>query len=92
MYSCTPQSTVVYLRVDSNSAVLSNPKLLSLLTERLKEQGLDLIIVDSDQDLREIERLKIHCAKVHFNEISDKEVTFDRVSSYDKLLEIIELR
>lgn len=47
---------------------------------------------DSDQDLREIERLKIHCAKVHFNEISDKEVTFDRVSSYDKLLEIIELR
>ncbi len=47
---------------------------------------------DSDQDLREIEKLKIHCATVHFDEISDKEVTFSKVSSYEKLLEIIELR
>jgi len=47
---------------------------------------------DSDQDLREIEKLKIHCATVHFEEISNKEVTFSRVSSYEKLLEIIELR
>lgn len=47
---------------------------------------------DSDQDLREIEKLKIHCATVHFEEISDKEVKFSKVSSYEKLLEIIELR
>ena len=47
---------------------------------------------DSDQDLREIEKLKIHCATVHFEEISDKEVKFSKVSSYEKLLEIIELK
>lgn len=47
---------------------------------------------DSDHDLREIEKLKIHCATVHFEEISDKQVTFSKVSSYEKMLEIIELK
>src|SRR5690554_3640911 len=47
---------------------------------------------DSDQDLREIEKLKIHCATVHFKEISGNEVKFDRVSSYEKLMEIVQLK
>lgn len=47
---------------------------------------------DSDMDLREIERLKIHCATEHFKEISGNEVKFDRVSSYDKLMEIVQLK
>jgi type III restriction enzyme len=47
---------------------------------------------DSDMDLREIEKLKIHCAKVHFKEISGGQVKFEKVSSYEKLMEIVELR
>lgn len=47
---------------------------------------------DSDMDLREIERLKIHCAGQHFKEISGNEVKFEKVSSYDKLLEIVQLK
>jgi len=47
---------------------------------------------DSDLDLREIERLKIHCAAEHFKEISGNEVRFEKVSSYDKLLEIVQLK
>jgi type III restriction enzyme len=47
---------------------------------------------DSDMDLREIERLKIHCATVHFKEISGNEVKFEKVSSYDKLLEIVQMK
>lgn len=40
---------------------------------------------DSDMDLREIEKLKIHCAKEHFKEISGAEVHFKQVASYDTL-------
>lgn len=47
---------------------------------------------DSDMDLREIERLKIYCAKAHFKEISGNEVRFETVKSYDKLLEIVQLK
>lgn len=47
---------------------------------------------DSDLDLREIEKLKIHCAAEHFKEISGNEVKFDRVSSYEKLMEIVQLK
>lgn len=47
---------------------------------------------DSDMDLREIEKLKIHCASEHFKEISGNEVKFEKVSSYDKLLEIVQLK
>ncbi|CAH8289116.1 type III restriction enzyme [Mariniflexile fucanivorans] len=45
---------------------------------------------DSDMDLREIEKLKIHCAGEHFKEISGNVVRFEKVSSYDKLLEIVQ--
>ena len=47
---------------------------------------------DSDLELRELEKLKIHCATEHFREISGSEVRFDRVSSYDKLLEIVQMK
>lgn len=47
---------------------------------------------DSDMELREIEKLKIHCATEHFKEISGNEVRFEKVSGYDKLLEIIQLK
>lgn len=47
---------------------------------------------DSDQDLREIEKLKIHCATEHFKEISGNEVKFEKVSSYEKLMEIVQLK
>ena len=46
---------------------------------------------DSDMDLRGVEALKIHCAKRHFEEISDGEVKFERVSSYEKLMEVVQL-
>ena len=46
---------------------------------------------DSDQDLKEIELLKIHCAEQHFAEISGNEVTFARRSGYDTLMEIVQL-
>ncbi len=46
---------------------------------------------DSDMDLRSIEQLKIHCATEHFKTISGGEVKFSKVSSYDKLLEIVQL-
>ncbi len=44
---------------------------------------------DSDMDLRAIEKLKIHCATEHFKTISGGIVNFSKVSSFDKLLEII---
>lgn len=47
---------------------------------------------DSDMDLREIEKLKIHCATEHFKEISGNEVKFEKVSSYEKLMDIVQLK
>lgn len=47
---------------------------------------------DSDLELREIEKLKIHCAEKHFETISGGVVKFSTVSSYDKLLEIVQLQ
>lgn len=47
---------------------------------------------DSDMDLREIEKLKIHCATEHFKEISGNEVRFEKVSSYGKLMELVQLK
>ncbi|MPV86069.1 type III restriction-modification system endonuclease [Ostreibacterium oceani] len=46
---------------------------------------------DSDLDLREIEQLKIHCATEHFKEISGAEVRFEKVSGYEKLMDIVQL-
>ena len=37
---------------------------------------------DSDQDLREIEKLKIHCAERHFQAIGEKKVIFKKVATY----------
>jgi type III restriction enzyme len=45
---------------------------------------------DSDMDLRAIEKLKIHCAEKHFDSISGGIVKFSKVSSYDKLLDIVQ--
>ena len=45
---------------------------------------------DSDMDLRGIEQLKIHCAEQHFSSISGGVVKFSKVSSFDKLLEIVQ--
>ena len=47
---------------------------------------------DSDLELREIEKLKLHCAEEHFKAISNTEVTFKKISSYEKLLEIVQLK
>lgn len=47
---------------------------------------------DSDMDLREIEKLKIHCATEHFKEISGAEVKFEKVANYDTLRQMLELR
>jgi type III restriction enzyme len=47
---------------------------------------------DSDLNLRELEKLKIHCASEHFKAISGTEVRFDRVASYEKMLEIVQLK
>lgn len=47
---------------------------------------------DSDMELREIERLKIHCATKHFEKISGGKVKFEKVSSYERLMEIVELK
>lgn len=46
---------------------------------------------DSDMDLRGIEQLKLHCAGEHFKSISAT-VRFERVSNYDKLMEIVQLK
>lgn len=42
---------------------------------------------DSDQDLREIERLKIYCAEQHFQAIGEKKVIFKKVATYASLRE-----
>lgn len=47
---------------------------------------------DSEMELRGIEKLKIHCAHKHFEEISNHEVRFDVVNSYEKLLEIVQVK
>lgn len=47
---------------------------------------------DSDLELREIEKLKIHCAEKHFETISGGVVKFSTVSNYDKLMEIVQMK
>ena len=44
---------------------------------------------DSDMDLREIEKLKIHCAEKHFSAIGDNVVRFAKVSSFDQMIQLI---
>jgi len=47
---------------------------------------------DSNMELRGIEELKIHCAGKHFEAICGDEVKFDVVNSYEKLLEIVQVK
>lgn len=47
---------------------------------------------DDTNDLRGIENLKIHCAEEHFKEISNCEVIFKSVSSYEKMMDIVQLK
>lgn len=47
---------------------------------------------DKQQDLRGIEALKIHCAEEHFKEIGNGDVQFSKVSSYEKMLEMVTLK
>jgi type III restriction enzyme len=47
---------------------------------------------EADMDLRGVEKLKLHCATEHFKEISGTDVKFEKVTSYDKLLEIVQLK
>jgi len=44
---------------------------------------------DSDMDLREIEKLKIHCAEKHFSAIGDNVIRFAKVSSFDQMIQLI---
>jgi type III restriction enzyme len=46
---------------------------------------------DSDLDLNYIEKLKIHCAEKHFEAIGSGIIKFTKISSFDKLLEIVSL-
>ena len=43
-------------------------------------------------DLKSIENLKIHCAEEHFAAISNSEVKFKRVISYENMMEIVQLK
>lgn len=45
---------------------------------------------DSENELREIEKLKIECAKHHFKEISNGEVQFETISSYEGLSRMLQ--
>ncbi|MDR1115043.1 MAG: hypothetical protein LBL33_02630, partial [Tannerella sp.] len=47
---------------------------------------------DSSMELRGTENLKIHCARVHFEKISDSEVKYDVVDNYDKLMDLVQLK
>src|SRR5690554_5763387 len=47
---------------------------------------------DKQQDLRGIEALKIHCAEEHFKEIGNGEVLFSKVSTYEKMLDMVTLK
>jgi type III restriction enzyme len=47
---------------------------------------------DPDMDLREIEKLKLHCATAHFKEISRDDVKFEKVGSYERLMDVVELK
>jgi type III restriction enzyme len=45
---------------------------------------------ESDMDLREIEKLKIHCAEKHFDAIGGGTVKFSKIKTYNGLLELIQ--
>lgn len=47
---------------------------------------------ENTNDLRGVEALKIHCAKEHFKSISNGEIKFDVITTYDKLRDIAQLK
>jgi len=47
---------------------------------------------DSDMELREIEKLKIHCANKHFEEIGDNQLSFEKVASYETLVTMLKFK
>lgn len=47
---------------------------------------------DSEIEKRGLENLKIHCAGEHFKEISNCEVKFAAVSSYEKMMDIVQIK
>ena len=40
-------------------------------------------------ELREVEKAKIECAKKHFKSISNDNIKYDVVSSYDELIDMV---
>ena len=44
---------------------------------------------DKEEDLRAIEKLKIHCAEKHFKEISGGIVKFKMIASYSTLSDVL---
>lgn len=44
---------------------------------------------EAEMELKGIEQLKIHCAEEHFKAIAGAEVSFAKVASYERMLEII---
>ena len=40
--------------------------------------------------LKEVERIKIECAKKYFKEISSENVVYDKIDSYEKLMELVQ--
>jgi type III restriction enzyme len=46
---------------------------------------------ESDLELREIEKLKIHCAEKHFKAIGEGNIKFAKISTFDNLLKMISL-
>ena len=43
----------------------------------------------SSMQLREVEKIKIECAKKYFKEISSENVIYDKIDSFDELLKLI---
>jgi type III restriction enzyme len=44
----------------------------------------------SELDIRAVEKIKIKCAKKHFDVISDEKIKFDVVSSWEELKNVAE--
>ena len=47
---------------------------------------------ESNMELRDIEKLKIHCATEHFKEIAGDQVLFHKVVTYEDLLNIVQVK
>ena len=47
---------------------------------------------ESNMELKMIENLKIHCADEHFKEISNCEVKFAKISSYERMMDLVQLK